>query len=161
LSFAAQQNGSARPPGSTEFVQAATRKHSKPIARFLEYSLFLSYHYSYCRKMFNKRTAPQLEEQKEAQPSCTTGLPEVHDEGGQPAYLSGWKLHVVTFWLVISLFVAQMDTSITSTAIVKITDRLGDYEKNSWVFTAYLLTFCGQYVELVPMRLAKILQAFR
>jgi hypothetical protein len=94
--------------------------------------------------MFKKEVPPQLEEQKDAQPSRTTELPDVRDEGSQAAYLSGWKLHIVTFWLVISLFVAQMDTSITSTAIVKITDRLGDYEKNSWVFTAYLLTFCGQ-----------------
>ncbi|KAF2825490.1 MFS general substrate transporter [Ophiobolus disseminans] len=58
-------------------------------------------------------------------------------------YLSGWKLHGISFWLFISLFVVQMDTSITSNAILEITDRLGDYEKSSWVFTAYLLTICA------------------
>ncbi|KAF2438547.1 MFS multidrug transporter-like protein [Karstenula rhodostoma CBS 690.94] len=60
-----------------------------------------------------------------------------------PRYVTGWQLHSISFWLLLSLFVAQMDTSITSTAILTITDQLGDFEKNSWVFTSYMLSFCG------------------
>jgi hypothetical protein len=59
-------------------------------------------------------------------------------------YMSGWKLHAITFWLLVALFVAQMDTSVASTAILQITDQLGGYEESSWVFTAYMLTYCGK-----------------
>lgn len=60
-----------------------------------------------------------------------------------PIYYTGWRLHGISAWLLLSLFVAQMDTSITSTAILTITDQLGGFEKYSWVFTAYMLSFCG------------------
>ncbi|KAF2795478.1 MFS multidrug transporter-like protein [Melanomma pulvis-pyrius CBS 109.77] len=73
----------------------------------------------------------------------------------QSLYFSGWKLHGITFWLLVALFVAQMDTSVTSTAILEITDQLGDYEKSPWVFTAYMLTFCG--FQLVWAKLSDIL----
>jgi MFS family permease len=36
-----------------------------------------------------------------------------------------------------------MESSVTSTAVLVITDELGDYEKSSWLFTAYLLTYSG------------------
>lgn len=58
-------------------------------------------------------------------------------------YLTGWHLHGTTIFMLVSLFVAQMDNYVTSTAILDITDELGGYEKSSWVFTAYLLTYCG------------------
>lgn len=44
-----------------------------------------------------------------------------------------------------------MESSVTSTAVVVITDDLGGYEKNSWLFTAYLLTYSG-----LPIIWAKI-----
>jgi hypothetical protein len=61
----------------------------------------------------------------------------------EPVYLTGWRLYSITFWLLLSLFVVQMDTSITSTSILTITDHLGSFERASWVFTAYMLPFCG------------------
>ncbi|ORX93616.1 major facilitator superfamily domain-containing protein [Clohesyomyces aquaticus] len=67
----------------------------------------------------------------------------------------GWRLHGVTFWLLLSLFVAQMDTSITSTSLLTITDQLGGFKKSSWVFTAYLLTFCG--FQLIWAKLSDII----
>ncbi|KAF2804408.1 MFS general substrate transporter [Mytilinidion resinicola] len=48
-----------------------------------------------------------------------------------------------------------MDTSVTSTAILTITDQLGGYNRSSWVFTAYLLTFCG--FQLIWAKLSDIL----
>lgn len=42
-----------------------------------------------------------------------------------------------------SLFMSLMDTSIASTSILLITDELGGFDKSSWAFTSYLLTYCG------------------
>lgn len=36
-----------------------------------------------------------------------------------------------------------MESSVTSTSILAITDQLGGFDKSSWVFTAYLLTYSG------------------
>lgn len=40
---------------------------------------------------------------------------------------------------------AQLDSSIVSTAIVAITNDLGGFVKSPWVFTSYLLTYSGRY----------------
>jgi MFS family permease len=42
-----------------------------------------------------------------------------------------------------SLFISQMESSVTSTAVLVITNELGGYAKSSWLFTAYLLTYSG------------------
>jgi hypothetical protein len=60
-------------------------------------------------------------------------------------YIAGWRLHLITFWLLPSLFVVQMDTSITSNSILTITNDLEGFKISSWVFTAYMLSFCGTY----------------
>lgn len=44
---------------------------------------------------------------------------------------------------------AQTESSITSTAIASITDALGGFEKSTWVFTAYLLTYSGMLLLFV------------
>lgn len=46
--------------------------------------------------------------------------------------------------LCFALFMSLMDSSIASTAILVITDQLGGYDKSSWVFTSYLLTYSGK-----------------
>jgi MFS family permease len=84
-------------------------------------------------------------------PECNDAM-RTSDEPATSSYLAGWKLHGVTFFIFVSLFVAQMDTSVTSTAILNITDELGSYEKNSWVFTAYLLTYCGMSASHLTQR---------
>jgi MFS family permease len=38
------------------------------------------------------------------------------------------------------MFLAQMESTITSTAVITITNDLGGYIKNSWILTAYWLT---------------------
>jgi len=65
---------------------------------------------------------------------------EVVDES---KYMSGPKLYAINTALIVSIFIVQMESSIISTAVVDITDQLGGYEKSSWLFTAYLLTYCG------------------
>ncbi|KAF2108387.1 major facilitator superfamily domain-containing protein [Lophiotrema nucula] len=61
----------------------------------------------------------------------------------QTQYIRGWRLHTISFSLLLSLFIVQLEWCITSTAVLSITDDLGGYEQSSWIFTAYLLTFCG------------------
>jgi hypothetical protein len=58
-------------------------------------------------------------------------------------YITGRKLYLINAGLIISMFVVQLDSSIISTSVVDITDQLGGYEKSSWLFTSYLITFCG------------------
>ncbi|ORX97750.1 MFS multidrug transporter-like protein [Clohesyomyces aquaticus] len=45
--------------------------------------------------------------------------------------------------LLVAVFVVQMESSIISTAVLDITNHLGGYEMSSWLFTAYLVTYCG------------------
>lgn len=61
-------------------------------------------------------------------------------------YIAGGKLYLINASLMISLFVVQLDSSIISTSVVSITDDLGGYDKSSWLFTAFLITFCGMYI---------------
>jgi hypothetical protein len=60
-------------------------------------------------------------------------------------YITGKRLYLINTGLIISMFIVQMDSSIISTSVVDITDQLGGYEKSSWLFTAYLITYCGEY----------------
>lgn len=61
-------------------------------------------------------------------------------------YITGKRLYLINTGLIISMFIVQMDSSIISTSVVDITDQLGGYEKSSWLFTAYLITYCGKRV---------------
>ncbi|KAM0803962.1 drug resistance transporter EmrB/QacA subfamily [Usnea florida] len=58
-------------------------------------------------------------------------------------YLHGWRLHVLTVALCLSLFLSTMETTIVSTALVAITNALNGFEKNNWIVTSYLLTYSG------------------
>jgi hypothetical protein len=58
-------------------------------------------------------------------------------------YITGWRIRLITGGLVVALFIAMVEALIASTAVIAITDDLGGFDKSSWVFTAYLLTFCG------------------
>jgi hypothetical protein len=59
-------------------------------------------------------------------------------------YITGRKLYLINTGLIVSVFIVQMESTIVSTAIVDITDDLGGYEKSSWLFTAFLLTYCSE-----------------
>ncbi|PVI00423.1 MFS multidrug transporter-like protein [Periconia macrospinosa] len=57
--------------------------------------------------------------------------------------VKGWRLHLATLSLLILIFLVQMESSIASTTLLSITEQFGGYEQSSWVFTAYMLTYCG------------------
>jgi len=40
-------------------------------------------------------------------------------------YITGWKLHVIVVGLIVDFFTVQMESSITSTAVLDIADNLG------------------------------------
>lgn len=50
-----------------------------------------------------------------------------------------------TFSVYLGLFLATMEVSIVSTALVAITDDLGDFGQSTWVVTSYLLTYTGWF----------------
>ncbi|KAH3986698.1 hypothetical protein HBH51_015450 [Parastagonospora nodorum] len=81
--------------------------------------------------------------------------PHSRDELATPdsesRYITGLKLYLINAGLIVSMFLVQMDSSIISTAVVNISDDLGGYEKSSWLFTGYLITYCS-----TSMILAKI-----
>ncbi|RYN60776.1 hypothetical protein AA0114_g1074 [Alternaria tenuissima] len=58
-------------------------------------------------------------------------------------YITGIKLYLINTCLTVSIFLVTLESTIISTAIVDITDELGGYEKSSWLFTAYMLTYCS------------------
>ncbi|KAI4684549.1 uncharacterized protein J4E84_006539 [Alternaria hordeiaustralica] len=58
-------------------------------------------------------------------------------------YITGLKLYLINAGLTISIFLVTLESTVISTAIVDITDELGGYEKSSWLFTAYMLTYCS------------------
>ncbi|KAJ3579323.1 hypothetical protein NPX13_g1242 [Xylaria arbuscula] len=66
-------------------------------------------------------------------------------------WVSGWRLMAIAIGQTLALFIVQSESSITSTAITSITDDLGSFEKSSWVFTAYLLTYSA-----FPILLSKL-----
>ncbi|KAF2643899.1 MFS general substrate transporter [Massarina eburnea CBS 473.64] len=55
-------------------------------------------------------------------------------------YLSVWRLHAISAGLFVSMWLAQMESTITSTSVITITNDLGGYLKSSWILTAYWLT---------------------
>jgi hypothetical protein len=63
-------------------------------------------------------------------------------------YITGVKLYLINAGLTVSIFLVTLESTVISTAIVDITDELGGYEKSSWLFTAYMLTYCSKYFTL-------------
>lgn len=77
------------------------------------------------------------------------------------AWVTGWRLVLIALgWVLaqvltsrlkltvsrtgLALFIVQTESSVTSTAIISITNDLGRFQSSSWVFTAYLLTYGGE-----------------
>lgn len=59
-------------------------------------------------------------------------------------YMTGRRLHLTSAGLLVAVFLVQMEASVISTALVDITDQLAGYDKSSWLFTAYFITYSGQ-----------------
>jgi hypothetical protein len=63
----------------------------------------------------------------------------------------------MTFRTCIAIGLTQADSTIASTAILAITDDLGGFEKSSWVFTVYLLTYSGKPCTDLPVQVLSYL----
>ncbi|KAF1951253.1 MFS general substrate transporter [Byssothecium circinans] len=74
----------------------------------------------------------QQSNEDETRPRTAAASPE--------EYVSGWRLHAITVGLFVSMWLAQMESTITSTSVITITNDLGGYLKSSWILTAYWLT---------------------
>ncbi|MCJ1356673.1 MAG: hypothetical protein MMC33_006668 [Icmadophila ericetorum] len=97
------------------------------------------------------KTAPRSpnEVQTSETPSMNSASEEanleksVETENTITEFLTGWQLHTVTLALCISCFLANLEITIVSTALVAITDSLKDFGQSSWIITSYLITYCG------------------
>lgn len=60
--------------------------------------------------------------------------------------ISSRRLHVIITGLWLCLFLSALDTTIVTTALIKISSDFGALEQAAWLITAYLLTYnCKTY----------------
>ena len=62
---------------------------------------------------------------------------------GRATPLQGWRLVGVLLTLAFGLLLAVIETSITATALVSISEYFDDFIKATWVVLAYLLSYMG------------------
>ena len=55
--------------------------------------------------------------------------------------ISSNRLHVIIAGLWLCLFLSALDTTIVTTALIKISSDYGALEQAAWLITAYLLTY--------------------
>lgn len=65
--------------------------------------------------------------------------------------LSGWRLRCVVGSVFVGTFLSFLDTTIIAVALPTISNQFNDYERSSWVFTAYLLTYMAFGIILARM----------
>ncbi|KAJ5719109.1 major facilitator superfamily domain-containing protein [Penicillium malachiteum] len=58
-------------------------------------------------------------------------------------YLRGWKLFGLTFSLLASLYLVNLESTIISTSLVAIAEDFQSFNKTSWFVTAYIMTYTG------------------
>ncbi|KAH9905019.1 major facilitator superfamily domain-containing protein [Xylariomycetidae sp. FL2044] len=56
-------------------------------------------------------------------------------------YITGWRLHIITFGLVFALFLANFEITLVGTALVAIANDLNNFSQTSWIVTVYLITY--------------------
>lgn len=57
------------------------------------------------------------------------------------------RLHTIIAGLWFCLFISAIDTTIVTTALVKISSEFNSFEQAAWLVTAYLLTYNCMYSE--------------
>lgn len=58
-------------------------------------------------------------------------------------YITGWRLYILMFGLLLAMFLSALETTIVSTSLVSITNALDGFDRRNWVVTSYLLTYTG------------------
>ncbi|KAF2811143.1 putative efflux pump antibiotic resistance protein [Mytilinidion resinicola] len=61
----------------------------------------------------------------------------------QLSHLFGWRLHLTTLAVVLSLLVINLEVTIVSTSLVAIVRDLNGFMQTSWIVSAYLVTYMG------------------
>lgn len=67
------------------------------------------------------------------------------------APVSQRRLNVIIVGLWICLFLSAMDTTVVTTALIKISSDFDALEKSTWLFTAYLLTYNCKLIHWLPV----------
>ncbi|KAF2190024.1 major facilitator superfamily transporter [Zopfia rhizophila CBS 207.26] len=85
----------------------------------------------------------------ESVPQSSDGQPSLHS-GFNPeitenivVHLTGWRLHLTTLCVLVSLLLINVEVTIVSTSLVAITNELHGFSKTSWIVTGYLVTYMG------------------
>ncbi|KAF2464555.1 MFS multidrug transporter-like protein [Lindgomyces ingoldianus] len=84
----------------------------------------------------------KMEESKVESPAPETVASEDVDVVSTP-YILGWRLHVITIALCLSIFLASLEVSIVATSLVAISNSLKSFEQSSWIINSYMLTYTG------------------
>jgi hypothetical protein len=88
-------------------------------------------------------------------------------------YLQGLRLRLITAWYVLArtyfplqklmvlsicmvMFLSNLEIPVVTTALVGISDDLGEFKKASWVSTSYLLGYAGKAYESVVKTLPDV-----
>lgn len=61
--------------------------------------------------------------------------------------ISQTRLHVIIAGLWFSLYISALDTTIVTTALIKISNGFNALEQSAWLVTTYLLTYNSEYRE--------------
>lgn len=80
-------------------------------------------------------------------PTAEDSCEEELSAGANLKPFEGWRLTGTLASLALGLMLAVMETSITATALVTISDFFGDSLKATWVVLAYLLSYMGKKSE--------------
>ncbi|MCJ1327435.1 hypothetical protein MMC10_004104 [Thelotrema lepadinum] len=66
---------------------------------------------------------------------------ESESEETEIKYLSGWRLHLLTFALCLCVFLVNLEITIVSTSLVTIAESFEEFDQTNWVVSAYLVTY--------------------
>ncbi|PVI05321.1 MFS general substrate transporter [Periconia macrospinosa] len=81
--------------------------------------------------------------EKSAPVSPPSSEDRVLDQESDFDLLYGWRLHMTTLTICLSLFLASLEVSIVSTVLVSIARDLHNFTETGWIVSAYLLTYSG------------------
>ncbi|KAM7213961.1 Major facilitator superfamily domain containing protein [Rhypophila decipiens] len=79
-----------------------------------------------------------------ADPAAKEGRLEDDPDHVRPkVYQTGWRLHMLTAGICMSLLLSTLETTIVSTSLVSIVNDLHGFGQSGWVVTSYMLTYTG------------------
>ncbi|KAF7880499.1 uncharacterized protein EAF02_007345 [Botrytis sinoallii] len=61
-------------------------------------------------------------------------------------YIQGWRFHLLSFAIGLCVFLVNMEVSIVGTSLVSMTNEFHGFDESTWVITAYLATYTGEFL---------------